>query len=288
MAQAEAPGACTGGTSLCLASNRFVATVEWKTAAGRGSGRASTVTADTGTFWFFDPANVELVVKVVDGRALNGRFWVFYGALSNVEYTLTVRDTATGATRVYRNPAGRLASVGDTEAFGGAKAARGLVSAGAEATGAPPEPGGSAALAPVHPAAAGFEPTAATVPAITAVAAPAGACVPSPTALCLRDGRIRVEAVWRDFHGTVGLGRAAALTADTGTFWFFSPANVEVVVKVLDGSALNGHHWFFAGALTNVEYTVTVTDTVTGASKSYRNPAGQFRSFADTAALRVR
>ena len=123
---------------------------------------------------------------------------------------------------------------------------------------------------------------------LAAVPAAAAPCTPTETALCLNGGRFQLEVTWKDFQNRAGVGHAVALTADTGTFWFFSPANVEVVVKVLDGSALNGHHWFFAGALTNVEYTVTVTDTVTGASKSYRNPAGQFRSFADTAALRVR
>ena len=69
------------------------------------------------TCWFFQPSNVELVVKVLDGRAVNGRFWVFYGALSNVEYTITVTDTVTGAVKTYFNPQGNLASVADTEAF---------------------------------------------------------------------------------------------------------------------------------------------------------------------------
>jgi hypothetical protein len=27
------------------------------------------------------------MVKAVDGRAVNGKFWFFYGALSNVQYT---------------------------------------------------------------------------------------------------------------------------------------------------------------------------------------------------------
>ena len=66
---------------------------------------------------FFNAANVELVSKVVDGRAVNSKFWVFYGALSNVEYTLTVTDSVTGNQRTYRNPQGRLASVADTGAF---------------------------------------------------------------------------------------------------------------------------------------------------------------------------
>jgi hypothetical protein len=42
---------------------------------------------------------------------------VFYGALSNVEYTLTITDTQTGTVRTYKNPSGRFASVADTGAF---------------------------------------------------------------------------------------------------------------------------------------------------------------------------
>ncbi len=88
-------------------------------AAGRvgGVGRAVALTPDTGYFWFFSSNNVELVIKVVDGRAFNGFFWVFYGALSDVEYTITVTDTDTGAVKTYTNPQGRLASVADVAAF---------------------------------------------------------------------------------------------------------------------------------------------------------------------------
>ena len=286
IAQAEAPGACTGGAALCLAGNRFVASVAWRTTNGRGDGRASSVTGDTGTFWFFDPANVELVVKVVDGRSVNGKLWVFYGGLTSVEYTLTVRDTVTGAVRVYRNPAGRVASVGDTDAFpaGTAKAAAAATS---EGTTEAPALAGAADEDAVALALA--ERAAASSPdERVAVTAAAGACTPSATALCLRDGRFRLEATWRDFAGKTGLGRAVTLTGDTGYLWFFSPANVEVVAKVLDGTPLNGHFWFFTGALTNVEYTLTVTDTATGRSKSYRNAAGNFRSVADTTALAAR
>jgi hypothetical protein len=41
--------------------------------------------AKSGYIWFFDPENVELVVKALDGRPINGKFWFFHGALSNVE-----------------------------------------------------------------------------------------------------------------------------------------------------------------------------------------------------------
>ena len=75
------------------------------------------LTGDTGYFWFFSDANIELILKVLDGRALNGHFWVFYGALSDVEYTITVTDTVTGQVRSYFNPPRQLASVADTSAF---------------------------------------------------------------------------------------------------------------------------------------------------------------------------
>ncbi len=63
------------------------------------------------------PSNIELVVKVLDGRAINGYYWVFYGALSDVEYTITVTDSTTGRQRIYKNPQGTLGSVGDIKAF---------------------------------------------------------------------------------------------------------------------------------------------------------------------------
>jgi len=48
---------------------------------------------------------------------VNGRYWVFFGALTNVAYTITVTDTTTGTQKQYTNPQGRLASVADTSAF---------------------------------------------------------------------------------------------------------------------------------------------------------------------------
>ncbi|MDQ2869662.1 MAG: IPT/TIG domain-containing protein, partial [Acidobacteriota bacterium] len=115
------PSPCLPGpTTLCLNGGRFRAEVVWRVASpNTQSGQAAAVplTGDTGYFWFFSSNNIELVVKVVDGRAVNGKFWVFYGALSNVEYEITVTDSQTGEIRVYTNPAGRLASVADTTAF---------------------------------------------------------------------------------------------------------------------------------------------------------------------------
>jgi hypothetical protein len=106
-------------------------------------------------------------------------------------------------------------------------------------------------------------------------------------ALCLNGNRFRVEVTWRvPSLGTGGSGAAVHLSDDTGYFWFFSSGNVELVVKALDGRPVNGFFWIFYGALSDVEYTITVTDTVTGAVKTYFNPQGHLASAADTAAFR--
>ncbi len=98
--------------------------------------------------------------------------------------------------------------------------------------------------------------------------------------------RFKVSVAWRaPSQGTSGVGTAGALTGDTGTFWFFSSNNLELIIKVLDGRAINNHFWVFYGALSNVEYTITVTDTQTGVVKTYTNPDGNLASAADTLAF---
>jgi hypothetical protein len=44
---------------------------------------------------------------------------------------------------------------------------------------------------------------------------------------------------------------------------------------VLDGCTVNQRVWVFSAATTNVEYTLTVTDTVTNLVRSYHNQANQ-------------
>ena len=118
-------------------------------------------------------------------------------------------------------------------------------------------------------------------------AAPPPTCVPDPTHLCLLGQRFRVEVTWQDTAGHTGAGTATpAVSATSGVFWFFSPENWEMLVKVLDGCALNQRVWFFAAATTNVHFTLTVTDTLTQQVKTYDNPAGQTAQvIADTGAF---
>ena len=99
---------------------------------------------------------------------------------------------------------------------------------------------------------------------------------------CLQHARFRVSVNWRDAQGS---GRAIGMaTNDTSAkFYFFNADDTEMVVKVLDACdnpAFNSF-WVFAGAATNVGYTLRVTDTQTGQTRTWGNPLGN-----DAAAIR--
>ncbi len=118
------------------------------------------------------------------------------------------------------------------------------------------------------------------------LAAPAP-CVADDATLCLGGGRFAVRATWETVGGTAGTAHAVGLTGDTGYLWFFNPANVEAVVKVIDGCGIgSGAHWVFAGGLTDVAVLLTVTDTQTGTARTYANPQGKaFQPIQDTGAF---
>ena len=116
---------------------------------------------------------------------------------------------------------------------------------------------------------------------------PAG-CTPDDETLCLHDGRFRVTATWRDFVGRTGVAHAAPLRGNDGSglLWFFGADNTELTVKVLDACTISQRWWTFVSSSSTVEYTLTVTDTATGTTRTYTNPLGQVpRLAADTDAF---
>jgi hypothetical protein len=128
---------------------------------------------------------------------------------------------------------------------------------------------------------------ATTFPAIAQFLNPAtpGACNPTSTALCLNGGRFRVEATFQSGAGS-GTAQVVELTDETGYLWFFNANNVEAVVKVINACGLNNRYWVFAGGLTDVRTDIVVTDTQTGAVKTYINPQGKaFQPIQDTSAF---
>ena len=101
-------------------------------------------------------------------------------------------------------------------------------------------------------------------------------CRAARSTLCLAGGRFRVSAAWHLADGTSGVGTASTLSDSSGTFWFFSPANVEMLVKVLDGCSVAGleAYWIFVAATTDVGYRLEVVDTWSGITRQYVNRSG--------------
>ncbi len=104
---------------------------------------------------------------------------------------------------------------------------------------------------------------------------PAGTCESSAERRCLQDSRYAVAVEWRKPDGESGPGSVVhAGTNDSGLFTFFNGENWEILIKVLDGCALNGHVWVYGASTTDLGYVIQVTDTVTGTVKEYRNEPG--------------
>ena len=104
-------GCTDSATSLCLRDGRYTVTVDWSTSAGEfGPGRVvSAKSVDSGLFYFFEPGNWEMLVKVLDGCAFNERHWVFAASATDLGLNLVVRDTETGAVRSYTKEPGKAA-----------------------------------------------------------------------------------------------------------------------------------------------------------------------------------
>ena len=277
-------GACREGSEyLCLRDGRFEVRAHWSKPdddAGYGAGAAVPVdiSDESGLFWFFEPENIELVVKVLDGRTINGSYWVFFGALSDVEYWITVRDAAGGERQTYHNPPGEVCGQKDLLAFSDATATSRRQAAGGLGPGGPGIDLLRLNAVPLD------------VDGVGRASHGGGHCEAGDYRLCLLDGRFSIEVGFVDPNGDTGLQEPAKVISSlamekTGFFWFFSPSNIELAVKTLDGRGLNGKFWLLYGGLSDVEYEITVTDTVTGSAKTYRNEAGNICGVIDTDAF---
>ncbi len=120
------------------------------------------------------------------------------------------------------------------------------------------------------------------------IGTPPPPCQASDTTACLRGGRFQVDAEFKDpFDGTVRPLFVDSSGRDSATFQFF-PLTTELLVKVLDhcGDPAFSNFWVFAAATTNVEFEVTILDTLTGDARTYDNPGNhQFEPITDTGAF---
>lgn len=223
-----------GSERLCLLGGRFEVSVKYGDSAGRAVPQGD-------RFGAFrrpgeGPAEAEIFVKMADHRAASNRaFWFFHSSVTDLAYTITVRDTVSGRVRFYRNePANPSCGAADTGAF--------------LETSASPSSDETRAGSNLSPG--------------------EGEILP------LLNGRYLVTlSVVNPFTGTNDAGLAMPQTDRLGYFSFPSltgdPAFPEVFVSLSVESFFE--FTFSHTGLTNLQYTLTLTDRDTGLGTTYRN-----------------
>jgi peptidyl-Asp metalloendopeptidase len=230
-----------GPENLCLLNRRFKVELLWHNQydGSSGTGKAIPRTDLAGFFTFGDPSNIELMIKILDfGNVVK----VFYGQLTDLQFSLAVTDTTTGQVNSYSNTTGNCGAI-DQSAFSGSTGGASLASRLAD-------------------------------PPTFARAAASGSCRPGANTLCLGEGRFAVSVDWANpGNGTSGHGGAVPLSSVTGAFYFTDASNLELLGKIID---FGDRIAFFYGTLSDLDYTLNVQDTVNGTTKSYHNPGGTF------------
>ena len=222
---------------------------------------------ESGLLYFFDRDNAEVLVKVLDACAVNGFRWVFVAPVTTLAFNLYVDETATEKRWTHRNPKGdqTATTASNIRAF-------------------PCEPPGSSTASQVDVGGirgvelvdAGFPavpvvsvsstPVASPLQPPVAVAQPISGgeetdCVPQPVRR-LRGGytvNMCVEYIDNDGETVVAEAKDYDLDSEqSGILYFFNRDNAEVLIKVLDGCAINGHRWVFVAPVTTLAFNLTV------------------------------
>jgi hypothetical protein len=108
-----------GGQTVLELAGHFRIAVDWRDfSGGSGSGTGVPLTSHSGYFWFFEPEQTEVFVKLFDDYGGSGTFWVVLGAFTNIEFTVTVTSAEDGQVWTYMNPSGVFPpTVIDRQAF---------------------------------------------------------------------------------------------------------------------------------------------------------------------------
>ena len=237
-------------TRLCLVGNRYAIDLVATHGARSGRGAARPLSDRAGSFGLpfatGDSELPEVVVKMLpDGAFGVGGAPVFYSSLTTLPFALTVTDTLSGKQEVY-------ARNSDAPFCGSADIPFGAL---------------EGSISPRSASAAAGE-----------------------TELRLLGGRFSVTLEAR--HPRSGRTASGVAMSSADRFGFFSlpdltgdPQFPEVVVKMVDARSFTGKFWFFHTGLTSLDYTLTVTDSVTGAVRIYESETSAFCGAADTKRL---
>jgi hypothetical protein len=124
------PGGGQSATLVLNQSHSFTITLLATNQHNNNVTGAGVALPQTDTFGYFslptltdNPSNPEVFVKILDGRGINGRFWMFYGHLTDLIYDLTMTDNVTGVSKTYHKNAGNEPGGFDIDSFPAASVA---------------------------------------------------------------------------------------------------------------------------------------------------------------------
>ena len=235
-------------------------------------------------YYFFDESNPELLVKVLDGCAINGHYWLFASAATDLNVSLRVTrrwpPSSPDDDFEYEIPGGSfgLARIGDERLA--CEGGHGQVRAAA-----PPGAGiGSAAAFQGNDGETGaeygngygdgledayksgydegrrrgywqaFDGWAVSRNNVRPEAHLVSAELQPWGGL----GRFRVSARFDNDGWTQAKVHPAHFGNEAVAMYFFDQDNPELLVKILDGCAINGSYWLYVSAATDLDSTVRV------------------------------
>ena len=249
LAGGDGGGSCSTGAILPLVGGRFVATLNYVGYGSNppsGAGTGHSLSDNVGYFGTVDPASLDILVKIVDFCSLNGTWSVYIGGTTDVNTVVSITDTATGiVSQPFVNPLG--------QPFQLIRSAEFLCSPGVVKS---PE-----VIAPVSQGSG-------------------GECSGTLTeaALPLVGGRFVATLVYAGYGANPprGTGTGHLLTDNVGYFGTVDPTSADVAVKMIDFCSLNGTWSVYIGGTTDINTTISITDTATGLnSQPFVNPLGQ-------------
>jgi photosystem II stability/assembly factor-like uncharacterized protein len=260
---------------LLLSDNRVRATVSWRSQYTGQTGIAYGLPQknEFGFFYFTDPNNPEVFVKVLDFGAASP-YLVFFAGLTDYEYTVTFTVISTGKSVSFHKQPGSYAGGADNKSL-----PHDMYS--------PQPPLEFGYLEKSLDDSRQWRIETLDRTEMEKLASPEEAPVPLADAqsLALSQGRVSVVVEWRSqYNGQTGIAYALPQKDEFGFFYFTDPNNPEVFAKVLDFGADRPYLVFYAG-LTDYEYSVTFTVLRTGQWLRAHKSPGSFDGGADNGVL---
>ena len=114
----QAPSNCPepGNTinNTCLQFGRFEVEAHW---ADNLPVKQIGISESSVLGYYFDPDNLEMMVKVLDGCSINGHYWVFFAAMTDQKFQVDVRDYQNRTRLHWEHLGGAPTTVNHTQAF---------------------------------------------------------------------------------------------------------------------------------------------------------------------------